>query len=59
MGGDRKFSADWKKAGRDPGGALIKQAVGAGTKLDRDGSKLDSETEQNWIFEDLLGSDWY
>ena len=35
------------------------RAVGAGTKLDRDGSKLDSETEQNWIFEDLLGSDWY
>jgi hypothetical protein len=25
--------------------------VGAGTKLDRDGAKLDNETEQNWISE--------
>ncbi len=34
-------------------------AVGAGTKLDRDGSKLDSETEQNWIFEHLFSNDWF
>jgi hypothetical protein len=27
-----------------------KKSVGAGAKLDRDGAKLDRETEQNWNF---------